>query len=56
MCYGKYEFLRLPFGLANAPGIFQSAMDNILRKKIGKTCPINMDDIVVLKQHAQRKN
>lgn len=28
---GKYEFTRLPFGLKNAPSIFQRALDDILR-------------------------
>lgn len=51
---GKYEFLRLPFGLANAPRIFQRAMDNILREKIGKTCHIYMDDIIVFSETAEQ--
>lgn len=51
---GKYEFLRLPFGLANAPRIFQRAMDNILREKIGKTCHIYVDDIIVFSETAEQ--
>jgi len=43
---GKYEFLRMPFGLRNAPRIFQRAMDDILREQLGKTCQIYMDDII----------
>lgn len=30
---GKYEFYRLPFGLKNTPGIFQRAVDGVLREK-----------------------
>lgn len=52
---GKYEFLRMPFGLRNAPGIFQRAMDDILREFIGKFCHVYMDDIIVfsnsIKEH-----
>ena len=45
--YGKYEFLRMPFGLKNAPSIFQRAMDDVLREHIGKRCYVYMDDVVV---------
>lgn len=35
---GKYEFLRLPFGLKIAPAIFQRMIDDVLREHIGKIC------------------
>lgn len=44
---GKYEFVRLPFGLKNSPSIFQRAMDDILREYIGKICHVYIDDIIV---------
>lgn len=44
---GKYEFTRMPFGLKNAPAIFQRAIDDILREHIGKICYIYMDDVIV---------
>ena len=43
---GQYEFLRMPFGLANAPSIFQRAMDN--------TCHIYMDDIIVFSESLEK--
>lgn len=45
--YGKYEYTRMPFGLKNAPAIFQRGMDDVLRKHIGKRCYVYMDDVVV---------
>lgn len=44
---GKYEFCRLPFGLKNAPSIFQRAIDDILREWIGKCCYVYIDDIII---------
>lgn len=44
---GKYEFTRLPFGLRNAPAIFQRTLDNILRELIGKCCYVYIDDIII---------
>lgn len=43
----KYEFVRMPFGLKNAPAIFQRALDDILHKYIGKFCYVYMDDILI---------
>ncbi|GBP12864.1 Retrovirus-related Pol polyprotein from transposon gypsy [Eumeta japonica] len=37
----------MPFGLKNGPGIFQRAMDNILREFVGKICHVYIDDIIV---------
>lgn len=44
---GKYEFLRLPFGLKNAPAIFQRMIDNVLKEFIGELCYVYIDDIIV---------
>jgi hypothetical protein len=55
--YGHYEYLRMPFGLKNAPATFQRVMDNILREYIGKICLVYMDDIIIfstsLQEHIQ---
>uniref|UniRef100_A0AB38Z1M6 Polyprotein n=1 Tax=Chuta errantivirus TaxID=3078401 RepID=A0AB38Z1M6_9VIRU len=45
---GKYEFVRLPFGLKNGPSIFQRVMDDVLRDHIGTICHVYIDDIIVL--------
>lgn len=35
---GHFEFVRMPFGLKNAPSTFQRIMDNVLRDLQGKIC------------------
>lgn len=43
----KYEFVRMPFGLKNAPSIFQRCVDNILRPYIGKFAYVYIDDVLI---------
>ncbi|KAH8326864.1 hypothetical protein KR067_006499 [Drosophila pandora] len=50
---GKYEFLRLPFGLKNALAIFQRMIDDVLREHIGKICYVYIDDIIVFGEDYQ---
>jgi hypothetical protein len=45
---GKFEYLAMPFGLANAPATFQTMMNRILREFIVKGFVIvYLDDIVI---------
>ena len=44
---GQYEFLRLPFGLANAPSVYQRAMNHVLEEYLGKFVLVFLDDIVI---------
>ncbi|XP_023205547.1 uncharacterized protein LOC106700194 [Xiphophorus maculatus] len=46
--YGLYEYTRMPFGLCNAPGTFQRAMELVLRGFQWKILLIYLDDIIVL--------
>ena len=50
---GHYEYLRMPFGLKNAPATFQRMMDNVLREYQYKTCFVYMDDIVIFSKSLQ---
>ena len=44
--FGKFAFTRMPFGLKNAPAIFQRAMEVVLRDCYAFSAPY-IDDIVV---------
>lgn len=56
--YGRYRFLRMPFGIISASEIFHCVMDNILKGLEGVHCYV--DDVVVgggggtLQQHNER--
>ena len=45
--HGHFEYVRMPFGLKNAPSTFQRVMDNIFREYLGKFVMVYMDDIVI---------
>ena len=44
---GLYEFTRMPFGLKNAPAVFQRAMQSVLGDTLGVFSMVYIDDIVV---------
>ncbi|CAF4906430.1 unnamed protein product [Pieris macdunnoughi] len=51
---GHYEFLRMPFGLKNAPATFQRMMNNVLRNEISHNiCLVYLDDIIVYSKSEQ---
>ncbi|KZS07239.1 Uncharacterized protein APZ42_029099, partial [Daphnia magna] len=55
---GLYQFRALPFGLNNAPGTFQRAMDIILAGLRWPTCLVYLDNVIVysatFEQHLER--
>ena len=44
---GMYRFLRMPFGLLNAPATFQRAMDIILSEVRWESVIVYLDDIII---------
>nr|GEV34854.1 reverse transcriptase domain-containing protein [Tanacetum cinerariifolium] len=45
--YGTFAYLRMPFGLCNAPGTFQRCMLTIFHDMVEKTMEVFMDDFSV---------
>lgn len=52
---GQYEFNRVPFGLSNAPSVFQRYIHNIFRPLLlDNIVLIYMDDIVILSKNEEQ--
>lgn len=45
--HAKYQFKRMPFGLKNAPSIFQRCVNDILHEFIGKFAYVYIDDVLI---------
>ena len=45
--FGQFEWKVIPFGLANAPAVFQQTMNWVLQPVLGHCCVVYIDDIVV---------
>lgn len=45
--HAKYQFKRMPFGLKNAPSIFQRCVNDILQKFIGIFAYVYIDDVLI---------
>jgi hypothetical protein len=50
---GHWEYLVMPFGLANGPAVFQRFMDNIFRDILGKYVFVYLDDIIIFSKNPQ---
>ena len=43
----------MPFGLKNAPAVFQRIINTVLQKQIGKTCFAYLDDVIVFSENPE---
>ena len=50
--FGKFEFTRMPFGLKNAPAVFQRCMEVVLNSCYSFSAPY-IDDIVVFSKNGK---
>ena len=50
--FGKYEFTRMPFGLRNAPAVFQRCMEIVLQECYEFSAPY-IDDIIVFSRNGR---
>lgn len=44
---GHFEYLVLPFGLSNAPAVFQALVNDVLRDMINIFVFVYLDDILI---------
>lgn len=44
---GHYEYLVMPFGLANSPSVFQSFINDVFRDMLHRTVIVYIDDILI---------
>src|SRR5665213_500421 len=54
--FGHYEYLRMSFGLCNAPATFQAAMDELFEDMIGHGVIVYIDDINVYAETFEEHN
>jgi len=51
--FGLFHYRVLPFGLTNAPGVFQRMMFDVLGDLVGVCCFIYLDDVVIFAKNRE---
>jgi transposase InsO family protein len=49
--YGHFEYMVMPFGLANAPATFQAYINHALSDLLDKICVVYLDDILIFSEN-----
>ena len=50
---GLYQYIRMPFGMTNAPATFQRTLDIVLSRFKWKSCLVYIDDIIIFSRNAE---
>ena len=48
---GLFEFMRMAYGLCNAPGQFQRIIQDVLGNMVGRVCMVYLDDIIIFSRN-----
>ena len=51
--YGHFEYLVMPFGLANAPATWQAHIEKVLKGLVDVTCIVYLDDILIFSENPE---
>ena len=48
---GTFKYVRMPFGLSNAPATFQRVLDIVLSRYRWQTCLVYLDDVIIFSKN-----